>query len=74
MKKPLRIRITDPALRSDLVQSLEEADCSAVQLPDGSVEVTHQRAANAREAHLELAFFVRAWQLKYSRVVAEFVG
>lgn len=72
--RPLRIHITDPALRTDLVRSLDESDCSAVQLADGSVEVRHRQATNEREALLELLFFVRAWQIKHPHVAADVVG
>jgi hypothetical protein len=72
--KPFRIRITDPTLSWDLLQSLDEGDCSAVRLPDGTYEVVHRQAMNVREARLELAFFVRAWQTKHPHVVAELVG
>lgn len=74
MTTPFRIRITDPALGRDLVQSLDAGNCSAVQLADGSLEVVHRQAATPREALLELAFFVRAWQAKYPGVAAELVG
>jgi hypothetical protein len=71
---PFRIRINDPALWWDLVKSLNEGDCSAMALPDGTFEVIHRHAANDREARLELAFFVRAWQTKHPHAVAELVG
>jgi hypothetical protein len=71
---PLRIRITNPALWWDLLQSLATGGCSAVRLPDGTVEVTHHSAADDREARVELAFFVRAWQTKHPDVTAEVIG
>ena len=71
---PFRIRIADPALRRDLLASLDEGNCSAVQLPDGTFEVVHRQASNQREAQLELAFFVRAWQAKHPYAAAELIG
>ena len=72
--RSFRIRITDPTLWWDLLQSLDVGDCSAVRLSDGTYEVFHRQAANDRDARLELAFFVRAWQSKHPHVVAELVG
>jgi hypothetical protein len=72
--KPFRIRITDTTLLSDLLQSLHKGDCSAVRLPDGTYEVVHRHATNDREARLELAFFIRAWQTKHPGACAELVG
>jgi hypothetical protein len=74
MPTPLRIRITDSALRPDLVRSLAEGNCAAVQLLDGTVEVTHREAADDREARLELAFFVGAWLMRHPNVSAELVS
>jgi hypothetical protein len=74
MTKPFQIRITDPTLWWELLQSLDEGGCSAVRLSDGAYEVLHRQAANDREARLELAFFVRAWQAKHPHVAAELVG
>jgi hypothetical protein len=71
---PLRIRIADPALRRDLLRSLDEGNCSAVELSDGSFEVLHRQAATQRVARLELEFFIRTWQLKHPHVAAELVG
>lgn len=74
MPRPLRIRLTDPTLWWDLLQLLREGECSAVRLDERTVEVTHRRAADDREARIELAFFIRAWLAKYPHVTAEFVA
>jgi hypothetical protein len=71
---PIRIRLTEPRLWWDLLQSLGEGGCSAVQLEDGTVEITHSEASDQREARLELMFFVRAWQTKYPHVAVELVA
>jgi hypothetical protein len=69
-----RIRIADPALRPDLLASLDEGNCSAVQLADGTLEVVHRQASTHYEARLELAFFVRAWQARHPEAVAELIS
>ena len=74
MPIPFRIRIADPSLQGDLLQSLNAGNCSAVRLPDGTFEVIHRQASTLREARLELAFFVRAWQAKHPGAAAELVG
>jgi hypothetical protein len=72
--RPLRIRVVPPALRRELLESLDKGNCSAVPLPDGTFEVVHRQASTDREARLELAFFVRAWQAKYPFAATELIG
>ena len=69
-----RIRLGDPRLHRELLASLEDGNCSAVQLPDGTLEVLHRQANTPREARIELTFFVRAWQTKHPDAVAELLG
>jgi hypothetical protein len=44
--------------------------CVAQRGSDDSCLVVHVHAAHAKEARLELAFFVRAWQLQHPAVSA----
>ncbi len=74
MSTPLRIRIGDLRLRRDLLVSLAEGNCSAVELPDGTFEVLHRQATTDREAPIELGFFIQAWQSKHPTAVAELIG
>ena len=69
-----RIRVADSRLRGDLLASLDEGNCSAVQLPDGTFEVLHRQASDERVARIELAFFVRAWQTRHPDVAADLLG
>ena len=74
MTTTFRIRLTDSSLGYELLDSLEKGNCSAMRLPDGTLEVVHRQAGNQREARLELAFFVRAWQAKHPDATAELIG
>ena len=64
----MRVRISDPALLSDLVGTLLRSGCVAHAVGRDSCAVVHVHALDAEEAGRELAFFLGAWQLPHSDV------
>ena len=69
----MRVRLNDAAYIRRLKASLLAAGCLAEQVEPGTIRVIHPDAVDDAEAHVELEFFVRAWQLDHPRVVAEFL-
>ena len=74
MTTPLRIKLQDPALRDAFIQTLAAGNCSVADLSDGTFSVVHLEARTQREARLEVAFFVGAWQTKHPHAPAELLG
>jgi len=68
---PLRVRISEPALLSGLVDSFLRAKCVAQPVASDSCVVVHAQAGDAGEADREVAFFVRAWRLGHPGVEVE---
>jgi hypothetical protein len=64
----LVVEITQPALLPDLITDLERSGCVAERLAAAACRVRDLSAASSEEARLELAFFVRAWQLVHPGV------
>ena len=67
---PIEVRISEPLLVDELVTAFLRNGCVAQRGSDDSCLVVHVHAAHAKEARLELAFFVRAWQLQHPAVSA----
>ncbi len=67
---PLRVRISEPALLSGLVDSLLRAKCVAQPVASDACVVVHA-AGDGGEAAREVAFFVRAWRLGHPGVEVE---
>jgi hypothetical protein len=70
----MRVRISEPRLLPQLVESLNRGDCLTMRVDDATCEVVHAEASDEREARLELTFFLRAWARAYPNVRAELVG
>jgi len=62
------VEITQPALLPDLISGLERSGCAADRVAPSACRVRDLDAADAKEGRLELAFFVRAWQLGHPGV------
>jgi hypothetical protein len=58
----MKVRISPEGL-GELSEALLHGDCLCVPAQDETCEVLHPYAADEREAKIELAFFLRAWQL-----------
>ena len=67
---PMRVEITDANLLTDLVEALRHGGCRANLATKESCDVVHPLASSESEALLEVAFFVRSWQLRHPSVGA----
>jgi hypothetical protein len=67
---PMKVEITDGNLLTELVDSLKRSGCRADPTTDSACHVVHPLASTENEALLEVAFFVRAWQLRHPGVGA----
>jgi hypothetical protein len=64
----MKIRLSHPDRADDLRAALEAADCRAARTADDTVDVEipwAETAGDVRQARLELAFFVRAWEAQH---------
>ena len=64
----LVVEITQPALLPDLITGLKRSGCVADRVAPAACRVRDLGTASREEARLELAFFVRAWQLGHPGV------
>ena len=70
----VRIRISEPRLLPQLIDSLVRADCLARLVDEATCEVVHPFASDEREMWTELRFFLRAWEGKVGGVRTELVA
>jgi hypothetical protein len=61
----LIVDLNRPDLLDDLVASLRRTGCSVRRLGWRSCEVDHAEATDEIEARVEVAFYLRAWQLRH---------
>ncbi len=66
----MKVEITDAKLLTDLVDALKRGGCRADRTTRRACRVVHPLASSDSEALLEVAFFVRAWQLRHPGVGA----
>jgi hypothetical protein len=66
----MKVRISSAGI-ADLAEALLHGDCLCVPAQDETCEVLHPYAEDEREAKIELAFFLRAWQLGRPGLQAE---
>lgn len=71
---PLHVRISAPELLPGLVASFLRAECVAQAVERDTCVVVHALAEDSRQAHEEVAFFVRAWQVDHPGVDVELTG
>ena len=62
------VEITDEGLLAELMTAFRRCGCRVDRMAAGACHVTHPFASSDAEALLEVAFFVRAWQLGYPHV------
>jgi hypothetical protein len=67
---PMKVEITDGKFLTELVDALAHSGCRANRMTRSACEVVHPLATSENEAFLEVAFFVRAWQLHHPGVGA----
>jgi hypothetical protein len=58
----VRIYVSDQLRLAELATALSKARCTSVAVGDDALDVTHPHALDTREEHVELTFFLRAWQ------------
>jgi hypothetical protein len=61
----MHIRLRNPELARDLVETLRDAACIVEIIDDVTCRVSYQEVADRRQADMEMRFFLRAWQLKH---------
>jgi hypothetical protein len=72
----MKIRISHPSRADELRAALEAADCQAARTADDTVDVEipwAETAGDLRQAWLELAFFVKAWEAQHPGLTAAVV-
>lgn len=70
----MRIRISDPRLLPQLVESLVRGGCVPSALDAETCEVWHPLAFDESEARTELTFFLRAWSRQHADVRTELLA
>ena len=63
----LVVEITQPALLPDLISGLERSGCAADRIAPSACQI-RDLGENVGNECVELAFFVRAWQLAHPGV------
>jgi hypothetical protein len=66
----MTVEITRSDLLSDLIETLARSGCQAKRTAATACRVVHPLASSEHEAWVELAFFLRAWQLAHPGVGA----
>jgi hypothetical protein len=64
----MEVELSRPELVTSLIAALSAGDCSCTLLGRGRLAVSHDHAADAWEARVELTFFLRAWQREHGPV------
>lgn len=66
----MTVEITRAELLTDLVETLSRSGCPATRTAATRCRVRHPAATSDVEAWVEVAFFLRAWQLAHPGVAA----
>jgi hypothetical protein len=61
----LKVRVGNPQLVEDLVETLRGADCDATVIDPHTCGVAFLDGTDPRLARMEIRFFLRAWQCKH---------
>jgi hypothetical protein len=70
----MKLEVSDEKLLGELMGALTRHGCRADQIAPNVCRIVYPRAWTAREARLELTFFVRAWQANHPGVRAVLSG
>jgi hypothetical protein len=70
----MKLELSDEKLLGELMGVLTRHGCRADQITPNVCRIVYPRAWTAREARLELTFFVRAWQANHPGVRAVLSG
>jgi hypothetical protein len=66
----LQLELNDEALLAEIMGALARHGCLTNRITPKVCRVVYPRAADAREAWLEIGFFIRAWQVHHPGVEA----
>jgi hypothetical protein len=66
----LKLELSDEALLAEIMGALTRHGCLTNRIAPTVCRIIYPRAADAREAWLEVGFFVRAWQVQHPDVDA----
>jgi hypothetical protein len=66
----MTIKINPSELLADLMTTLARSGCPTAPTATGVCQVRHPLASTEQEEWLEIAFFVRAWELAHPGVAA----
>jgi hypothetical protein len=64
----MRVHLSDSSLRAILMEDLLRGGCVPSVAEDGTLDVAQPDARDAREARLELTFYLRVWQARHPGV------
>jgi hypothetical protein len=70
----MTVEITDAELLADLMNALTRSGCVADRATGRACRVAHPLASSEDEAVIEVAFFLRAWQLCHPNVGTRLVA
>jgi hypothetical protein len=66
----LRLELSDEQLLGELINALARQGCLVDRIAPNACRIVCPRAWTAREAQLEIRFFLRAWQTNHPGVDA----
>ena len=66
----LQLELSDADLLAEVMDALSRNGCLTDRIAPQACRVVYPRAADAREAQLEIGFFIRAWQIHHPGVEA----
>jgi hypothetical protein len=64
----MRVHVSDSSLLGALAEDLLRGGCVPSVAEDGVLDVIQPGTRDAREARIELTFFLRAWQSRHPEV------
>ncbi|HEY6585040.1 MAG TPA: hypothetical protein VIZ29_09345 [Gaiellaceae bacterium] len=64
--------MSDTSLLGRLAEDLRRGGCVPSEAGEGALDVIQPDARDAREARLELTFYLRAWQSRHPEVELRF--
>jgi hypothetical protein len=70
----MKLELSDEKLLGELMGVLAHHGCLADRIAPNMCRIVYPRSWTAREAHLELRFFIRAWQTHHPGVKAVLSG
>jgi hypothetical protein len=68
----MRVHLSDTSLLGRLAEDLRRGGCVPSAAGEGALDVIQPDARDAREARLELTFYLRAWQSRHPEVELRF--